>query len=136
MLKYSYVNFSLDILEYCDKDILLKREQYYLDLLNPEYNILKKAGSRLEYKHSEEDRIKKSLAQMGDKNPMYGKHVSEETIKKKVEYYKKNLMTLEASNWISLTNKGLIIKVYGKNQNLVKEFSSIRETAEHFGGGW
>jgi hypothetical protein len=31
----------------------LSREQYYLDLLKPEYNILKIAGSSLGYKHSE-----------------------------------------------------------------------------------
>jgi hypothetical protein len=30
----------------------LKREQYYLDTLNPEYNILKTAGSLKGFKHS------------------------------------------------------------------------------------
>jgi len=47
-------NFSLEILEYCDESEALKREQYYLDLCEPEYNILKIAGSRLNSKHSEE----------------------------------------------------------------------------------
>ena len=41
LLKYGYENFQLEILEYCRADELIKREQYYLDLLNPEYNILK-----------------------------------------------------------------------------------------------
>jgi len=45
-------------LEYCDKKETLIREQYYLDLLNPEYNILKKAGSPLGFKHSEETKDK------------------------------------------------------------------------------
>jgi group I intron endonuclease len=45
-------------LEYCDKKETLIREQYYLDLLKPEYNILKKAGSALGFKHSEEAKIK------------------------------------------------------------------------------
>jgi hypothetical protein len=54
LLKYGYSNFSLEILEYCDKNILRSREQYYLDKLNPEYNILKTVGSLLGYKHSEE----------------------------------------------------------------------------------
>jgi len=31
---------------------LIEREQYYIDLLNPEYNILKIAGSRLGVKHT------------------------------------------------------------------------------------
>ena len=47
ILKYGYSNFELEILEYCDPENLIKREQYYIDLLKPEYNILKIAGSRL-----------------------------------------------------------------------------------------
>lgn len=39
LLKYGYSNFSLDILEYCEPDLLIKREQYYVDLFKPEYNI-------------------------------------------------------------------------------------------------
>jgi group I intron endonuclease len=42
LLKYGYSNFSLDILEYCGPNELMKREQYYIDLIKPEYNILKK----------------------------------------------------------------------------------------------
>lgn len=42
ILKHGYSSFSLEILEYCDGDQAISIEQYYLDLLNPEYNILKK----------------------------------------------------------------------------------------------
>lgn len=45
ILKYGYGNFSIDILEYCDISTLIEREQYYIDLLEPEYNILKIAYS-------------------------------------------------------------------------------------------
>ncbi len=34
------------------KNEVLSREQYYIDLLKPEYNILQKAGSSLGYKHT------------------------------------------------------------------------------------
>ncbi len=54
IVKNGYSNFSLEILEYCDESEALKREQYYLDLCEPGYNILKIAGSRLNSKHSEE----------------------------------------------------------------------------------
>lgn len=53
LLKYGYVGFRLEILEYCPSSIVLAREQFYIDKLNPEYNILKIAGSPLGYKHSE-----------------------------------------------------------------------------------
>ena len=54
LLKNGYSNFSLEILEYCEISEVIKREQYYFDLLKPEYNILTKAGSPLGRKHSEE----------------------------------------------------------------------------------
>lgn len=53
LLKYGYSNFTLEILEYCEPSNVIAREQFYLDLLCPEYNLLKTAGSRLGYKCSE-----------------------------------------------------------------------------------
>lgn len=47
LLKYGYSKFTLEILEYCDKSSVIEKEQYYLDLLNPNYNICKTAGSSL-----------------------------------------------------------------------------------------
>jgi hypothetical protein len=41
--------------------------------LNPEYNILKKAGSLLGFKHREETLAKMSISKLGGKNPMFGK---------------------------------------------------------------
>lgn len=58
LIKYGYSNFKVEILEFCNKDEVLAREQYYLDLLKPEYNILTTAGSSLGYKHSEETKVK------------------------------------------------------------------------------
>jgi group I intron endonuclease len=60
LLKYGYSKFKLEILKYCSPAACLKWEQLYIDLLKPEYNILKTAGSLLGYKHSEQ-----SLAKMG-----------------------------------------------------------------------
>jgi group I intron endonuclease len=73
LLKHGYSNFDLYILEYCDSKDLLKREQYYIDLMNPEYNILKKARSSLGFKHREETIAKMSISKAGEKNPMFGK---------------------------------------------------------------
>ena len=59
LLKYGYSNFKLEILEYCNSKELVKREQHYIDLLSPDYNVLKTAYSSLGYKHTED-----SLAKM------------------------------------------------------------------------
>jgi len=58
LIKYGYSNFSLTILGYCDKSDLLIREQYYFDMFNPQYNILKIAGTFRSFNHSEETKIK------------------------------------------------------------------------------
>ena len=58
LVKYGYASFSFEILEYCNKNDVLVREQYYLDLLKPEYNILRIAGSSLGYLHTEEAKLK------------------------------------------------------------------------------
>jgi len=54
LIKYGYSKFTFEVLEYCEKVDLIAREQYYLDLLKPEYNILALANSSLGFKHSKE----------------------------------------------------------------------------------
>jgi len=75
LLKNGYANFSLDILEYCKPDELYckpdelySREQYYIDILKPEYNILKVAGSMLGFKHSEATKAKMKNSKLGKKH--------------------------------------------------------------------
>lgn len=66
IIKYGYANFKLEILEYCEKNIVLVREQYYIDLLNPEYNILSTAGSSEGYKHTAETLEKFKLREISN----------------------------------------------------------------------
>ena len=93
LLKYGHAGFKLEILEFCSVDILMAREQYYLDKLQPEYNILKSSGSSLGYKHTE---IAKNLISEFRKNKVMadttrelireslrGRVISTETIEKR-----------------------------------------------------
>lgn len=73
LLKNGYDNFRLEILKYCSPDECIKWEQFYMDLLNPEYNILRKAGSSLGYKHSVESRANISAFHMGRKRSIEDK---------------------------------------------------------------
>jgi group I intron endonuclease len=92
ILKYGFANFSLEILEFCDTEELLKREQHYLEILKPQYNILEIAGSILGYKHteetlaklrarrhSEETKAKMSTDRKGENHPLFGRSHSEDT---------------------------------------------------------
>ena len=66
LLKHGYSHFKLEILEYCAAEDTRRREQYYFDLLKPEYNILQTAGSSLGFKHSEEglEKVRNHLAKL------------------------------------------------------------------------
>ena len=83
LVKYGYINFSISILEYCDKSVLTEKEQHYIDILNPAYNILKVAGSSSGYKHSLESKDKRSKSlkgvYVGINSSLYGKTHTEKT---------------------------------------------------------
>ena len=83
LIKYGYANFSISILEYCDKDILNEREQYYMDIIKPVYNTLKIAGSSSGYKHTQESKDKRSLSlkgkYTGTNSLLYGRTHTEQT---------------------------------------------------------
>jgi group I intron endonuclease len=58
VLKHGCSNFSIEILEYCAPEMVIEREQFYIDSLKPVYNLLKFAGSSLGKTHSEETKKK------------------------------------------------------------------------------
>ena len=63
--KYSELAFEFSVIELCEKEILLEREQYYMDLLKPTYNICLRAGNCLGVRHSDEARANMSSAHVG-----------------------------------------------------------------------
>jgi group I intron endonuclease len=99
LLKYGYSNFSLEILEYCEPENAIKREQYFLDLLNPEYNILKTAGSSLGRKHSVEAKAKMAEGKLGRK-------LSEETKLKISDYRTGRVHSAETKAKMAAANLG------------------------------
>jgi hypothetical protein len=117
LLKYGHSNFSLDILEYCEPNVIISREQYYIDFLNPEYNILKKAGSNLGFKHSEATKLRMSINNAKEKHPFYGKKRSEETILR-----------------MSINSKtALTVKIYDIITNDTKVFRSNVQAGKYLG---
>lgn len=58
LLKYDYNNFEFIILKYCDVNELIEWEQYFIDNIKPEYNLLLVAGSSFGFKHSAETLLK------------------------------------------------------------------------------
>lgn len=159
-MKYGHSNFSLEILEYVtyddsltkkeNNDLLLKRDQHFLDLLSPEYNTLKSAGNLLGYKHSVEAIEKISESKKGSKHPNFGNPLkfshSEET-KNKIRDARtgtklspKTIEKLSAS-WTENRRRLLAVAVqkangktvflYSPDFQLLQTFISSRVAAKH-----
>jgi group I intron endonuclease len=122
LLKYGYNHFSLDILEYCELSLLIKREQYYLDRLKPEYNILKIAGSRLGCKHSPETLLK-----------FKERRLSPEALMNLKLAKKGKAPTSPLRRINHLLATGYITTVVNKKDNSIKVYNSIRAVSRDIG---
>jgi len=115
ILKYGLENFSLEILEYCSKENLLEREQYYLDTYSPEYNILKIAGSSQGYIHNENSLMKISSRQ-----------ISEETLNKMRSRIQSPETKIKISKAI-----GLLVEIINTETKEIILFHSKKEAAKY-----
>jgi group I intron endonuclease len=137
LLKYGHKNFTLDIIEYCESNVLIEREQYYINLLSPEYNILKIAGSRLGFKHSEATKDK----MRGINNHFFGKTHSNETrqiigltLKSIIRTNNKpKAINLETKLKLSLRSHGVPVRVFDKSNNLIQQFPTMTSAAKYYG---
>jgi len=75
--KYGESDLLFSILLICDKEDLIKIEQYFIDFYNPWFNICKIAGSSLGIKRSETTKEKVRQANLGKKQ-------SRETVEKRL----------------------------------------------------
>lgn len=60
-------------MEYCNKENVINREQYYIDFFKPEYNILQIAGSSLGFKYSSYSKLIMNELKIGERNSMFNK---------------------------------------------------------------
>jgi len=101
--KYWSVSFKFEVLEYCEKEKLIEREQYWIDTLNcvrPNgYNLNPTAGSNLGMVWSNEFKAKVSKA-------LKGRKLTEEHKAKKFKYEVGHKPTKETCLKISNALKG------------------------------
>lgn len=84
---YHETNFYLEIIEECKLEELSSRENYYFDLLKPEYNIAKIAYSLVGVKHSKETSEKHRVwAKSNDWQPPKEYSISKRRPVDKVDY--------------------------------------------------
>ena len=79
---YGEADLRFSILLGCEKEDLIKHEQFFIDFLNPWFNICPKAGSSLGIKHTKQACINMGESHKGERNGNYMKSPSAETRKK------------------------------------------------------
>jgi len=146
ILKYGHDKFKLEILEYCDKDKLIEREQFYLDQLNPSYNILKQAYCLKGFKHSAEtiEKLKEREFSQEHRDNLSkankGREFSEETLIKLSEsltkYCKEHPLTPEALENIkqkTTEREGVPVILINQKTGEEIEFSTQTEAGKFLG---
>lgn len=146
LLKYGHSKFKLEILEYCDKDKLLEREQFYLDQLDPSYNILKQAYSLEGFKHSAEtiEELKERKFSQEHKENLSkantGREFSEETLSKlsqsMINYRKEHPLTSEALENIkqkTTEREGVAVVLVNQDTGEKTEFTTQTDAGSFLG---
>lgn len=132
--KYGKDQFVFEVLEYCDPEYLLEREQWYLDNYQPEYNKRKIAESNLgiirseefkqkhrEYRPSEETKRRTSKSLMGSGHTKNRHPLSEEIKQKYRDMYSGN-NSIRARSVVMIDPKtNEILKVFGSLSSAQKE---------------
>lgn len=138
LVHHGHSAFSLTILEYIDvtnlpedqiKNFIIKREQYYIDFIKPEYNILRVAGSLLGFKHSA-DTLLKFRNRIDEKNSMFNKTHSAETKLTMSQMKIGKPRSEETRLRLSLTNSRKVF-IFTNEKKIIKDFNSYSEAAEY-----
>lgn len=126
--KYGKDSFIFEVIENLEitnniKEDLLEREQFWIDNLRPEYNILLVAGSTLGYHHTEETKQKISNFTKGvKKSAEHAKHIKEGQQGRVLTQEHKEKLSQSAKNRKSMSHHS-IISIDGIIYNSLKEAS-------------
>lgn len=127
VLKYGSDSLEFSIVEVCEKEVLLIREQHYLDTLRPAFNICLVAGNTAGRKFSEKTKERMSLAKKGRSTIR-----TEEGKKAVIESLKNRIWSDESREKIRLS-KSRPIAQYDLNGRFIQIHSSSKSAAESLG---
>lgn len=117
--KYGEDSFTAELLENCTEDIIIGREQYYIDMLNPEYNICKVAYSSLGRKASEETKRK-----MVEKRTGFTHTEETKQLMSRVALERGTIITKEHKESITKL-LGFPVEKYSKDGIFIEDYPSI-----------
>lgn len=140
--KYGSDSLLFSIIELCDLNCLIDREQFYIDTLLPSFNLRLRANSNIGYKASEETKLKlrishlgrkpskeallkNKIANSGENNAMFGKKHKPESIRKMIDSKKGMFIGVNNPFYGKQHKKSSIDKMVAKNKG--KHYSPSTE---------
>jgi len=135
--KYNAENFITEILEYCELEVLLEKEQYYIDLLKPNLNKAPVSGTTLGLKLTKEQCLNRKLNNLGRKHSKESieQRVSKIKGRKYSEEHRKNISNSKKGKYLSKEHKEKLINgnkksvgCYNQDNILIKIYSCAKET--------
>lgn len=136
--KHGVNNFIFEIIKECEpvKEIMLEREQHYIDLYDSYYNgynCTKNAGSTLGYRHTDDTKKKISIKQTGKKHSEETKLIWSQQRKGKNVWSKGKVLTKETKEKMKEARIGrknpkhnsLSILQYDLSNNFIKEWRDL-----------
>jgi group I intron endonuclease len=131
--------FSINVLELCERDALIAREQFHIDQ-GADYNIARVAGSQLGYQFTEEQRAKLSASHKGQtpsaanraavSAACTGRVYSKETLAKMSAGQKGHIVSEECREKLRAVSKALWMNPEFRAKNSAAR-TGIPQTAEH-----
>ena len=128
--KYKGEVFKFEIVEYCNIENLITREQYYIDTLKPKYNSCKIAGSMLGFKFTQDSKNK-----MKESYKKVPKEIKEYIITQRNKVLQKPMLQYDLNgNFIKEWNsfKEYVTKTGDNNKNIITVCKGRRKTASGF----
>lgn len=114
VIYYGQCNFEFIVLEECDKDKLIEREQYYYDLIKPEYNFSKPIENPF---------LLKEINDLAHSTERYYKSIERRKRNYNTLYYKKLFSSIQ-------NKRKKPVNMY-KDGKLINTFESMSEAARY-----
>jgi len=143
--KYGKENLTFYVLELVqNNELLIAKEQFFIDKEKPWFNINLIANSSLGVKRSEETKEKVRQANLGLKHPEWRNKIKSKAQGGDNHWTKKKLFSEKSKIKMSNTHKQLykngykhpnrkIVYQFDSNNNFIKEWESAALAAKHFG---